>query len=89
MGATSDVLLLPSNHVPTTSKRQKRQAISEADCPGHSLNPFPLQADGDRRAMVEILLNMAAGITHASSEDVARYFQTKYPRMSSDDACRG
>ena len=79
-GATSDVPPPPSNRVPTTSKRQKRQATSEADCPGHSLNPFPLQADGDWRAMVEILLNMAAGITHATSEEVARYFQTKYPR---------
>ena len=80
-GATSDVLpLLPSNRVPTTSKRQKRQATSEADRPGCSLNSLPLQVDGDRRAMVEILLNMAAGITHATSEEVARYFQTKYPR---------
>ena len=88
-GATSDVPPPPSNHAPTTSKRQKRQATSEADCPGRSLNPFPLQADGDRRAMVEILLNTAAGITHATSEEVARYFRTKYPRMSSADAHRG
>ena len=36
--------------------------------------------------MVEILLNTAAGITHATSEEVARYFRTKYPRMSSADA---
>ena len=79
----------PSNHAPTTSKRQKRQATSEADRPGRSLNPFPLQADGDRRAMVEILLNTAAGITHATSEEVARYFRTKYPRMSSADARHG
>ena len=86
MGATLDVPLLPSNCVPTTSKRQKRQATSEADCPGRSLNLFPLQADGDRRAMVDILLNTAVGITHATSEEVARYFQTKYPRMSSADA---
>ena len=88
-GATSDVLLPPSNHAPTTSKRQKRQATGEADHPGHSLNPFPLQADGDRRAMVEVLLNTAAGITHATSEEVTRYFQVKYPRMSSTEACRG
>ena len=88
MGATSDVPPPPSNHAPTTSKRQKRQATSEADHPGHSLNPFPLQADGDQRAMVEILLNTAAGITHATSEEVARYFQTKYPRMSSADTRR-
>ena len=37
--------------------------------------------------MVEILLNTAAGITHATSE-VARYFQIKYPRLSSADAHR-
>ena len=43
--------------MPTTSKRQKRQATGEADCPGRSLNPFPLQADGDRRAMVEWTIN--------------------------------
>ena len=88
-GATPDVLPPPSNCAPTTSKRQKWQAASEADRPGCSLNPFPLQADGDRRAMVEILLNSTAGITHATSEEVARYFQVKYPRMSSADACRG
>ena len=39
--------------------------------------------------MVEILLNTAAGITHTTSEKVARYFRTKYPKMSSADACRG
>ena len=39
--------------------------------------------------MVEILLNTAVGITHATSEEVARYFQIKYPRMSSTDARRG
>ena len=89
MGATPDAPPLPSNCASTTSKRQKRQATSEADRPGHSLNPFPLQTDSDRRAMVEVLLNMAAGITHATSEEVARYFQTKYPRMSSADARRG
>ena len=98
MGATSDTppppspsppSPSPSNHVPTTSKRQKRQATSEADRPGHSLNPFPLQADGDRRAIVEILLNTVAGITHTTSEEVGRYFRTKYPRMSSADARRG
>ena len=88
-GATSDTLPLPSNHAPTTSKRQKRQATSEADRPGRSLNPFPLQADGNQRAMVEILLNTVVGITHATSEEVARYFRTKYPRMSSADARRG
>ena len=32
---------------------------------------------------------MVAGITHATSEEVARYFQIKYPRMSSTDARRG
>ena len=53
------------------------------------MNPFPLQADGDTRAMVEVLLNTAAGITHTTSEEVARYFQIKYPRMSSADARRG
>ena len=89
MGATPDAPPLPSNHAPTTSKRQKRPATSEADRPGRSLNPSPLQADGDWRAMVEILLNMAVGITHATSEEVARYFQIKYPRMSSTDARRG
>ena len=73
-GATSDVPPLPSNRAPTTSKRQKRQATGEADRSGCSLNPFPLQADGDRRAMVEVLLNMVVGITHATSEEVARYF---------------
>ena len=88
-GATSDALPPPSSRAPTTSKRQKRQATSEADHPGCSLNLFPLQADGDRRAMVEILLNTAAGITHTTSEEVARYFRTKYPRMSSTDARRG
>ena len=88
MGAILDAPLLPSNCVPTTSKKQKRPATSEADHPGRSLNLFPLQADGDRRAMVEILLNTAAGITHATSEEVARYFQIKYPRMSSADARR-
>ena len=87
LGATSaDASLPPPNRVPTTSKRQKRQATGEADHPGHSLNPFPLQADGDRRAMVEVLLNTAAGITHTTSEEVARYFQTKYPRISPADA---
>ena len=85
-GATPDALLSPSNCVSTTSKRQKRQAASEADCPGRSLNLFPLQADGDRRAMVEIVFNTAVGITHTTSEEVARYFQIKYPRMSSADA---
>ena len=35
---------------------------------------------------MEIFLNTAAGITHATSEDIARYFQIKYPRMSSADA---
>ena len=75
--------------MPTTSKRQKRQATGEADRPGCSLNPFPLQADGDQRAMVEVLLNTVVGITHTTSEEVARYFQTKYPRMSSADARRG
>ena len=88
MGTTLDVLPLPSNHAPATSKRQKRPATSEADHPGRSLNPFPLQADGDRRAMVEILLNTVAGITHATSEEVTRYFQVRYPRMSSADARR-
>ena len=88
-GATPDALLPPSNRAPATSKRQKRQATSEADRPGRSLNLFPLPADGDRRAMVEILLNTAAGITHATSEEVARYFQVKYPRMSSTDTRRG
>ena len=88
-GATPDVPLLPSNHAPTASKRQKRQATSEADHPGRSLNPFPLQANGDRRAMVEILLNTVVGITHATSEEVARYFRTKYPRMFSADARHG
>ena len=88
-GATPDVPPPPSNHVPATSKRQKRPATGEADHPGRSLNPFPLQADGDRRAMVEILLNTVVGITHATSEEVARYFQVKYPRMSSADARRG
>ena len=29
------------------------------------------------------------GITHATSEEVARYFQIKYPRMSSTDARHG
>ena len=86
MGAASAAPPLPPNHAPTTSKRQKRQATGEADHPGHSLNPFPLQADGDQRAMVEVLLNMAAGITHATSEEVARYFQTKYPKISPADA---
>ena len=86
MGATPDVPLPLSNHAPATSKRQKRLATGEADCPGRSLNPFPLQADGDWRAMVEILLNTAAGITHATSEEVARYFRVKYPKMSSTDA---
>ena len=38
--------------------------------------------------MVEILLNTAAGITHATSEEVTRYFQVRYPRMSSADARR-
>ena len=47
-GATSDAPPPPSNRAPTTSKRQKRQATGEADCPGRSLNPFPLQADSDR-----------------------------------------
>ena len=89
LGATSDALPPPPNCASTTSKRQKRQATGEADCPGRSLNPFPLQADGDQRAMVEVLLNMAAGITHATSEEVARYFQTKYPRISPADARRG
>ena len=87
MGATPDALP-PSSCAPTTSKRQKRLATGEADHPGHSLNPFPLQVDGDRRAMVEILLNTAVGITHATSEEVARYFRIKYPRMSSADAYR-
>ena len=88
-GATPDAPPPPSNQAPATSKRQKRQATSEVDCPGRSLNLFPLQVDGDRRAMVEILLNTAVGITHATSEEVARYFQTKYPRMSSTDTHRG
>ena len=39
--------------------------------------------------MVEILLNTAVGITHTTSEEVARYFQVKYPRMSATDARRG
>ena len=39
--------------------------------------------------MVEVLLNTAAGITHATSEEVARYFQTKYPNISPADARRG
>ena len=39
--------------------------------------------------MVEILLNTAAGITHTTSEEVTRYFQVRYPSMSSADACRG
>ena len=39
--------------------------------------------------MVEILLNTAAGITHATSEEVARYFQKKYPQISAADARRG
>ena len=89
LGATSDAPPPLPNRVPTTSKRQKRQATGEADRPGHSLNPFPLQADGDQRAMVEVLLNTAAGITHATSEEVARYFQTKYPRISPADARHG
>ena len=90
LGATSADASLPlPSHAPTTSKRQKRQATGEADCPGCSLNPFPLQADGDRRAMVEVLLNTAAGITHTTSEEVARYFQTKYPRISPADAQHG
>ena len=88
MGATLDAPPPPSTHAPTTSKRQKRPATGEADHPGCSLNLFPLQADGDRRAMVEILLNTAAGITHATSEEVARYFQVRYPRMSAADARR-
>ena len=74
-----------ATHAPAASKRQKRPATSEADCPGRSLNPFPLQVDGNQRAMVEILLNTAAGITHATSEEVARYFQVRYPRMSATD----
>ena len=86
MGATLAAPPSQPNCVPTTSKRQKRQATGEADHPGCSLNPFPLQADGDRRAMVEVLLNMVAGITHATSEEVAGYFQTKYPRMSPANA---
>ena len=45
--------------------------------------PEPLQA------MVEILLNTAVGITHATSEEVTRYFQVRYPSMSSADAHRG
>ena len=89
MGTTPDAPLPPSNQAPATLKRQKRQATSEADRPGRSLNPFPLQADGNQRPMVETLLNTVAGITHATSEEVARYFQTKYPRMSSADARRG
>ena len=36
--------------------------------------------------MVEVLLNTVAGITHATSEEVAGYFQTKYPRMSPANA---
>ena len=39
--------------------------------------------------MVEILLNTAAGITHTTSEEVARYFRIKYPRMSFADARHG
>ena len=39
--------------------------------------------------MVEVLLNTAAGITHATSEEVARYFQTKYPRISPANARHG
>ena len=89
MGAILDAPPLLSSQAPTTSKRQKRPATSEADRPGHSLNPFPLQADSDQRVMVEILLNTVAGITHATSEEVARYFQIKYPRMSSADTCHG
>ena len=85
-GATPGVPPLPSNHAPATSKRQKRPATGEADRPGRSLNPFPLQVDGDQRAMVEILLNTVAGITHATSEEVARYFEVRYPSMSSTDA---
>ena len=89
MGATPDAPPPPSNHMPATSKRQKRPATGEADRPGRSLNPFPLQADGDRRAMVDILLNTAVGINQATSEEVARYFQVRYPSMSSADARRG
>ena len=89
LGATLAAPPPPPNCAPTTSKRQKRQATGEADRPGRSLNPFPLQADSDRRAMVEVLLNTAAGITHATSEEVARYFQTKYPKISPADARRG
>ena len=88
-GATPDAPPPPSNRAPATSKRPKRPATSEADCPGHSLNPFPLQTDGDRRAMVEILLNTVAGITHATSEEVTRYFQVRYPSMSATDTCHG
>ena len=86
LGATSAAPLPPPDHAPTTSKRRKRQATGEADHPGCSLNPFPLQADGDRRAMVKVLLNTVAGITHTTSEEVARYFQTKYPKISPADA---
>ena len=39
--------------------------------------------------MVEILLNTVAGITHATSKEVARYFQVRYPRMSAADARHG
>ena len=41
MGATLDAPLPPSNRVPTTSKRQKRQATSEADLPRPLLEPIP------------------------------------------------
>ena len=39
--------------------------------------------------MVEILLNTVAGITHATSEEVARYFKVRYPSMSAADAHHG
>ena len=69
-------------------KRHKRSTLGDPGCPGRSLNPFPLNPDnGERRAMVRILLDTAGGFGFATCEDVAISIHARFPNLDMD-ACR-
>ena len=72
----------------TGNKRQKRSASCDPSCPGRNLNPFPLNPDdGERWALVQILLNTAGGFAYVTCEEVAESIQARFIELDMD-TCR-
>ena len=72
----------------TENKRHKRSASGDPGRPGRSLNPFSLNPDdGERWAMVRILLNTAGSFGFTSCKDVAKSIHAWFPDLDMD-ACR-